>query len=120
MKLSAIWSMLAAAGLASTAGAADLTLYTDDGFQGRPLNVVIDLRQLASMNFNDRASSLVIEKDAWVLCSEEDFNGTCVTLEPGRYASLKELGLEDKITSVRRRDAASPGIFSDTSAPGRN
>jgi hypothetical protein len=99
------------AAAASAAGAADLTLYTDGQFAGRPLNVVIDLRQLGSVNFNDRASSVVIEKGAWVLCTEEDFAGNCVTLEPGRYPSLRELGLEDTITSVRRRDAVSPGVF---------
>jgi hypothetical protein len=98
---------------ASAAGASDLTLYTDDAFQGRPLNVIIDMKQLGSMNFNDRASSVVIEKGAWVLCTDEDFTGKCVTLEPGRYGSLREMGLDDTVTSVRRRDAESPGIFSD-------
>ena len=97
--------------LIPAAGAADLVLYTDGDFQGRPLNVVIDMRQLGSLNFNDRASSVVVENGAWILCTEEDFSGSCVTLEPGRYSSLKELGLEDTITSVRRRDAASPGVF---------
>lgn len=99
--------------LATAAGAADLTLYSDGEFQGRPLNVVIDLKQLGSLNFNDRASSVIIEKGAWVLCSGEDFSGDCVTLEPGRYGSLKDLGLDDSITSVRRRDEVSLGVFSD-------
>jgi hypothetical protein len=101
----------AALAAASAAGAGDLTLYTDGQFEGRPLNVVIDLRQLGTLNFNDRASSVVIEKGAWVLCTEEDFKGNCITLEPGRYPSLRELGLEDTVTSVRRRDAVSPGVF---------
>jgi hypothetical protein len=107
--------------LASMAGAADLTLYADGDFQGRPLNVVIDLRQLGSVNFDDRASSVVVEQGAWVLCTGEDFSGKCVTLEPGRYGSLKDLGLDDAITSVRHRDAQSPGVFSDAAAtPGGN
>jgi len=101
----------AACSLAPIAGAADLTLYSDGDFQGRPLNVVIDMRQLGSVNFDDRASSVVIDKGAWVLCSGEDFTGKCVTLEPGRYASLKELGLDKDVTSVRHRDAQSPGVF---------
>jgi beta/gamma crystallin len=111
--------LFAACALSSVAGAADLTLYTDGDFQGRPLNVIIDMKQLGSMNFNDRASSVVIEKGAWVLCTGEDFSGNCVTLEPGRYGSLKELGLDKTITSVRRRDAVSPGIFSDAPAQPR-
>jgi hypothetical protein len=107
---------LAACMLATSAGAADLTLYTDGEFQGRPLNVIIDMHQLGSLNFNDRASSLVIEKGAWVFCTGEDFTGKCVTLEPGKYGSLGDMGLDDTITSVRRRDAVSPGIFSDAKA----
>jgi hypothetical protein len=109
-------SLFALGALASVASAADLTLYTDGDFQGRPLNVIIDMRQLASMNFNDRASSLVIEKGAWVLCTDEDFSGSCVTLEPGRYSSLKDIGLDDKVTSVRRRDEVSLGVFTDPQA----
>jgi len=97
--------------LPSLAGAADLVLYEEGDFQGRPVNVVIDMRQLGTANFNDRASSVVIEKGSWVLCTEEDFSGTCITLEPGRYSSLKELGLENEVTSVRRRDAVSLGVF---------
>ena len=108
VKKTAMISLLA---LAPVCAAADLTLYADGDFQGRPLNVVIDLRQLGSLNFNDRASSVVIEKGAWVLCTDEDFAGSCVTLEPGKYGSLKEMGLDDTITSVRRRDTVSPGIF---------
>ena len=111
--------LLAASTLSSMAGAADLTLYTDSDFQGRPINVVIDLRQLGSLNFNDRASSLVVEKGTWILCTEEDFSGNCVTLEPGKYGSLKDLGLDDKITSVRRRDPAEPGIFNPEQTPSR-
>jgi hypothetical protein len=103
-------------GLPPLCGAADLTLYTDGDFQGRPLNVVIDMRQLDTMHFSDRASSLVIEKGAWILCTDEDFEGKCVTLEPGRYGSLKDLGLDDTVTSVRRRDQVSPGIFIDPQA----
>ena len=42
--------------LSPLAGAADLTLYSDGDFQGSPLNVVIDLKQLGSLNYNERAS----------------------------------------------------------------
>ncbi len=110
--------VVAACAMAPIAGAADLVLFTESQFQGRPLNVVIDLRQLGTMNFNDRASSVVIEKDAWVLCTEEEFSGKCVTLEPGRYPSLQAIGLDDAITSVRRRDEVSLGVFRSDAPPG--
>lgn len=121
MKRSGIPGLFGACALASVCGAADLTLYADGDFQGRPVSVVIDLPQLDTLQFNDRASSVVIEKGAWILCTGEDFSGNCVTLEPGRYGSLQELGLNDSVTSVKRRDVVSPGIFSDPKVtPGEN
>jgi hypothetical protein len=105
--------LLACALLAGHAAAADLTLYADDDYQGRALAVVIDERQLGVLNFDDRASSVVIENGAWILCSDQDYQGQCVTLEPGRYASLQALGIEDTITSVRRRDPVSIVVFSE-------
>lgn len=96
--------------------AADLTLYANDDYQGRALGVVIDERELGVLNFDDRASSLVVEKGTWVLCSDEDYAGRCVTLEPGRYASLQALGLNDEVTSVRRRDLVSIGEFKGADA----
>jgi hypothetical protein len=105
-----------AALLAFDAHAADLTLYADGDYQGRALSVVIDERQLGVLNFDKRASSVVIENGTWVLCSGEDYSGHCVSLEPGRYASLQALGLEDAVSSVRRRDPADVGIYSEAGA----
>lgn len=112
MKLSTVlvWGLVVGA---PGAGAAELTLYADDGYQGRALSVVVDERQLDVRNFNDRASSVVIESSAWILCSGEDFEGRCVTLEPGRYTSLSALGLDDAVTSVRRAERAPIGVFTD-------
>ena len=114
------WICLLGALLATGANAADLTLYANDDYQGRALGVVIDERQLGVLNFDDRASSLVVDKGTWVLCSDEDYGGRCLTLGPGRYASLQALGLNDDITSVRRRDPASIGEFKGADADRAN
>jgi len=105
---------------ASAAMGADLTLYADDDYQGRALGVVIDERTLGVLNFDKRASSVVVENNAWILCTGEEYTGQCVTLEPGRYASLQALGLDNAITSVRRRDTPSIGVFKDAAAPQSN
>jgi hypothetical protein len=113
-----VWLLSPLMGSLMVSGAfgADLTLYANDDYQGRALGVVIDERQLGVLNFDDRASSAVVEKGTWVLCSDEDFGGQCVTLGPGRYTSLHALGLNDAITSVRRRDPASIGEFKGADA----
>jgi hypothetical protein len=105
--------LLASTVFTSNAIAADLTLYADDDYQGRALGVVIDERSLGVLNFDKRASSVVVENSAWVLCTGEEYTGQCITLEPGRYASLQALGLDNAVTSVRRRDQASLGVFRD-------
>jgi hypothetical protein len=103
--------LVAAAFLSTAANAADLLLYADDDYQGRQLAVVIDERDLGVLNFEKRASSMVVENGTWVLCSGDDYTGECITLAPGRYASLRALGLDDAVTSVRRRDPVSLGTF---------
>jgi hypothetical protein len=108
--------LLSGALIANGVAAAELTLFADDDYQGRALGVIIDERQLAVLNFDKRASSVVVENGAWVLCTGEDYKGQCITLEPGRYASLQALGLNDAITSVRRRDPASIGTFGPVEA----
>jgi hypothetical protein len=119
MKMNFPWTgwMSLGALVAGNAFAADLTLYADDDYQGRAVGVVIDERQLGVLNFDDKASSVVVEDGAWVLCSGEDYTGDCITLEPGRYASLQALGLNDEITSVRRRDPVSVGSFGRIDTP---
>jgi len=116
-KFSGMGYLLACALFASNAIGADLTLYADDDYQGRALGVVIDERQLGVLNFDKRASSVVVENSAWILCTGEEYSGQCITLEPGRYASLQALGLDNAITSVRRRDAANVGVFKDAAGP---
>lgn len=116
-KFSAMGYLLAGALFAANVFAADLTLYTDDDYQGRALGVVIDERTLGVLNFDKRASSVVVENSAWILCTGEEYTGQCITLEPGRYASLQALGLDNAVTSVRRRDAGSIGVFKDGAAP---
>ena len=116
-KFSGMGYLLSSALFAANAIGADLTLYADDDYQGRALGVVIDERTLGVLNFDKRASSVVVENGAWILCTGEEYTGQCITLEPGRYASLQALGLDNAVTSVRRRDATHIGVFNDATAP---
>ncbi len=51
--------------------------------------------------FNDRASSLVVERGYWIFCSEPGFGGECRTFGPGRYEQLPP-DLDNRISSGRR------------------
>jgi len=80
----------------------DLVLYEHDNFAGRSLGVAHQVGNFASVGFNDIASSLVIRSGRWLLCRDAGFQGRCVTLGPGRYPSLRTMGLNDQLSSVRR------------------
>lgn len=86
-----------------------ITLYENDNFSGRRYDVPADVSDLTPADFNDQASSAVITRGRWQLCTDAEFRGRCVQLSAGRHASLAQLGLNDQVSSVRRLDGGSPG-----------
>ncbi len=76
------------------------TLYEGPNLSGRsyPLNEA--MANLSRTGFNDRASSLRIDRGYWIFCSDSEFRGECRTFGPGEYASLP--GLNNVISSGRR------------------
>ncbi len=91
-------ALLAVAAQAS----AQVTLYQDDGFSGRSLTTHRSLGNLARSDFNDRASSAIVTRDRWEVCSDAGFSGACVVLRRGNYPSLSAMGLNDRVSSVRQ------------------
>ena len=100
------WKLKAALGattvLLATQAAAQITFYEHDGFRGRAFTTDRQVVNFANQGFNDRASSVVVERGRWEACSDERFGGTCVVLRQGSYESLNGMGMNDKISSVRQ------------------
>ena len=96
-------TLLAATLLCATASAAaaELTLFGGDNFRGKRLQANDSIVNLANSGFNDRASSVIVRDGVWQLCDDAYFRGRCVTLQPGRYASLREIGLSNRVSSAR-------------------
>ncbi len=93
---------LVVAGLAfATHAAAEITFYEHEGFEGRSFNTEDQVGNFRRFGFNDRASSVVVERDWWQVCEDAQFGGRCAVLRPGRYPSLAAMGLNDRISSVR-------------------
>jgi uncharacterized protein YcfJ len=83
---------------------AQITFYENDGFGGRSFTTQSEVENFNTLGFNDRASSVVVQRDTWQACDNAGFGGRCVTLRPGRYTSFSAMGLNDRISSVRRVD----------------
>jgi len=85
----------------------DIVFFEHPGFHGRDLNVGGEIDNFQQVGFNDRASSVIVFDGRWEVCEHADFNGRCMILRPGRYPDLRAMGMDDRISSVRRihRDA---------------
>jgi len=76
-------------------------LYEGQSLSGRNFVVSDYLANLDGTGFNDRASSLRIERGYWMFCSDANFRGECRTFGPGDYPDLPN-GLSGRISSGRR------------------
>lgn len=100
-------SVRAARNAAPAPAAPQITFYENEGFTGRSFTTDTQINNLNRNQFNDRASSVVVAGVPWELCEDNRFRGRCVVLRPGQYPSMKAMGLNDRVTSVRiaSRDA---------------
>jgi uncharacterized protein YcfJ len=98
-------AVLAACGIAvATHAAAQITLYEREGFRGQAVTSDDRIPNFDRIGFNDRVSSVVVERGRWEVCEHARFEGRCVILRPGRYGSLREIGMNNSISSARRMD----------------
>ncbi|WKL58381.1 beta/gamma crystallin-related protein [Asticcacaulis sp. ZE23SCel15] len=78
-----------------------LTLYSSNGFNGRSITINDAITDLSGMRFNDVARSLDVRgRGAWEVCENAFFRGRCTVVD-GSYESLRRIGLEGHISSVR-------------------
>ena len=88
----------------ATQALAQVTFYEGEGFRGRAFTTDKQVNNFARNGFNDRSSSVVVERGRWEACEDVRFAGRCVVLRRGSYASLQQMGLSDRISSVRPAD----------------
>lgn len=99
------WKLNAALGAATvllaTQAAAQITFYEGEGFRGRAFTTDKQVWNFERIGFNDRASSIVVDRGRWEVCTDARFEGRCVVLRRGSYDSLRSLGVGNQISSVR-------------------
>lgn len=83
-------------------GPARVVMYENPGFSGRSFVINTDVvNNFGNVGFNDRASSLRVERGYWMFCTDANFMGECRTIGPGDYPNLP-YGLSNRISSGRR------------------
>ncbi len=91
---------VSALGLATLA-CAQVTFYEHENFHGRAVAVNRPVNDFQRFGFSDRASSAIVERGRWVVCQDVRFQGTCVVLRRGSYASLAGMSMNDRVSSAR-------------------
>jgi hypothetical protein len=97
-------TFIAAATIVSGAASADVTFFEHDNFGGRSFTARDPVQNFNHHGFNDRASSAMVTGHAWEVCEDASFGGRCVVLRPGNYPSLREMGLNNRLSSAREAD----------------
>jgi len=95
-------AVLAVAGLAVVGQAcAQITFYEGPDYRGRAFTASGPVWNFERFGFNDRATSVIVERGRWEVCEDADFHGRCVVLRHGSYPSLDYLRMNNRISSVR-------------------
>ncbi|MBY9065970.1 beta/gamma crystallin family protein [Hyphomonas sp. WL0036] len=97
----------------------DIAFFADNNFGGEFVGFDQGEASLGRFRFNDRASSVMINRGAWLVCEHADYRGQCELLDAST-GNLGALGLNDTITSFRRYDVRREGPWRRpvTSPPG--
>jgi len=104
--------------LVATQAAAQITFYEGEGFRGRAFTTSKPVRNFDGSGFNDRASSVVVDRGSWEVCTDAQFGGRCVILRRGSYDTLGRLGLDNRISSVRPvNESGRPGYVTPEPLP---
>ena len=82
-------------------GWASATLFSGPNMSGRQFTLGGEGANDLNGAFNDRASSLRVERGYWIFCSDANFRGECMTFGPGEYPNLPQ-ELDNRISSGRR------------------
>ena len=101
MKLVAKSAIAAATVLVAAQAMASITFYEGEGFRGRAVTADNAVPNMRDIRFNDRAGSVIVDRGRWEVCEQPNFQGKCALLRRGNYDSLRNTGMEWKISSVR-------------------
>ncbi|MBD8526710.1 beta/gamma crystallin-related protein [Pseudomarimonas arenosa] len=82
-------------------GFSQITFYKHDDFRGDRFTAHEPIVDFDQIRFNDDVSSIVIERGTWEVCEHNYFKGRCEVLRADNYPSMRQFGLNDRISSAR-------------------
>ena len=95
---------------------AQVTAFKDQNFKGAELALEQAANDLTRVNFHDQISSIVVHRGSWQVCTQPGFQGDCMVLQPGSYATLPAR-INHRIESMREVPAQAAARADPGSAP---
>jgi hypothetical protein len=92
--------------LSAGAIAGDMTIYSLRDYKGEAMTVRGPAPSLERIGNGDTAASVVVRQGVWQLCTDTQFRGRCMEVQPGEYSSLG-MGPDSRIASAREIAAGS-------------
>ncbi len=112
--------LVAGLALSAAAASAQVTFYDQEGFRGRTFTTDRPIANLERYGFNDAAASAVVSRGRWEVCTDEQYGGECRVLQPGSYDSLRGMGLDSRVSSVRPAGGARQVVDAPSPLPEPN
>ena len=110
-------ALAVSAALMATQAFAGITFYEREGFRGRAFTTEKQVRNFERFGFSDRASSVIVDRGRWEVCEDVQFGGHCVVLRRGNYDSLRAMGLNNRVSSVRPAQPRSHAVEAPAPTP---
>src|SRR3989440_7821786 len=85
--------------VSASALAGEITLFQNRDFRGTTTTLQSPMLDMERNGFTT-ASSAVVRSGVWQACTDANFQGKCVQLQPGQYRNINAL-LNDDVASVR-------------------
>jgi hypothetical protein len=92
--------LAASLALVGAAQAAEITIYKQPSFSGGDQTFSRDMTSLQGTGVFDQSKSIVVRSGQWQACSQPNFQGDCLVLSRGQYATLPQQ-LAGRIESIR-------------------
>lgn len=78
-----------------------ISFYEDDNYGGRSYTAEESIVNLRRIGFENTISSAIVRGGPWEVCDKPQFRGQCVVLRRGQYPSFEQMGLNDRVRSIR-------------------
>jgi hypothetical protein len=78
-----------------------ITLYSQTGYKGPSVQLIVPAGDLHGLGFANRTVSFIVQSGTWRLCDGLNWTGHCIIAHQGRYPAGYSNGFSRKVVSLQ-------------------